>query len=267
MKLGTDIEEAFVRIPAIRGVIDRRILANFRIDADVMAARLPAPIRPLLVKGYAIGGVCLIRLRKTRPRFLPLPWGLTSENAAHRIAVEWDVAGITRQGVYITRRDTDSRLNTWAGGRIFSSIQHHAKFTVDETPDRFSVSVQSDDGGTHVHVVGTVTDRLAESSVFASVDEASQFFQRGSLGYSETMETGRYDGIELCCRSWEVEPLDIEAFQSSYFQDESMFPAGSVNTDCALLMRGIDHEWLGREELCCGAVHTGDMKSSGGRLA
>jgi hypothetical protein len=28
-----------------------------------------------------------------------------------------------------------------------------------------------------------------------------------------------------------------------------LFPAGSVELDCALLMRGIDHEWHGREPL------------------
>jgi hypothetical protein len=34
-----------------------------------------------------------------------------------------------------------------------------------------------------------------------------------------------------------------------------MFPPGSVQFDCALLMRGIDHEWLGRESLCYTAPH------------
>ena len=35
-----------------------------------------------------------------------------------------------------------------------------------------------------------------------------------------------------------------------------MFPAGSVEFDSALLMRGIDHEWHGREPLCAGAETT-----------
>ncbi len=79
-----------MRIPVIQGIIDRRILANFRIDAAVMAGNLPAPFRPKLAKGYAMGGICLIRLKAIRPRFVPIPWGICSENAAHRIAVEWD---------------------------------------------------------------------------------------------------------------------------------------------------------------------------------
>lgn len=64
-----------MRIPVIRGVIDRRILANFRIDPEVMARVLPPPFRPKLAGGYAIGGICLIRLVGIRPRFLPVPLG------------------------------------------------------------------------------------------------------------------------------------------------------------------------------------------------
>ncbi|MGB1931176.1 MAG: DUF2071 domain-containing protein, partial [Mariniblastus sp.] len=132
-----------MRLPAIRGSIDRRILANYRIDPSCMADALPAPFRPLTVSGYAIGGICLIRLARVRPKIFPFHWGIGSENAAHRIAVEWDSNGETKQGVYIPRRDTSSILNSLAGGRIFPGIHHHAKFTVDETENDYSVTMVS----------------------------------------------------------------------------------------------------------------------------
>lgn len=102
-----------MRIPVIQGVIDRRILVNYRVAPEAMAGVLPPPFRPLLVHGYAIGGICLIRLKQVRPRRLPLPMGIGSENAAHRIAVQWEQDGERREGVYIPRRDTDSRLNAY----------------------------------------------------------------------------------------------------------------------------------------------------------
>jgi hypothetical protein len=37
--------------------------------------------------------------------------------------------------------------------------------------------------------------------------------------------------------------------ESRFFEDRALFPSGSVAFDCALLMRGIDHEWHGRESL------------------
>ena len=60
-----------MQIAVIRGVIDRRILVNFRADAAVLARLLPAPFRPKLVNGAGMAGVCLIRLKDIRPRFLP----------------------------------------------------------------------------------------------------------------------------------------------------------------------------------------------------
>lgn len=240
-----------MRIPVIRGIIDRRILVNFRIDPDVMAGALPPPFRPKLANGYAVGGICLIRLKGIRPRFVPFPWGIRSENAAHRIAVEWDVDGHCQEGVYIPRRDTDSWLNAWAGGTLFPGIHHHATFRVEESDDCFLVELNSDDGDTRVHVAGRITDQLPSSSVFSSVADASAFFEKGSLGYSTTQTNGRFDGLELHCKNWHVRPLSIDRVESSYFEDEARFPRGSVEFDCALLMRDIHHEWRGREDLCC----------------
>src|SRR5437867_8030922 len=142
-----------MRIPVVRGVIDRRILVNYHVDPEVLAPLLPAPFRPKITHGVGMVGICLIRLKQVRPRFLPAWLGISSENAAHRIAVEWrDADGQLREGVYIPRRDTSSRLNTLAGGRLFPGIHHHARFTVRETLDHFEVALQSDDGRTHVAV-------------------------------------------------------------------------------------------------------------------
>ena len=238
-----------MRLPAISGIIDRRILANFRVDPDCMAATLPAPFRPQLVDGYAIGGICLIRLKRVRPKMFPIPWGISSENAAHRVAVEWEFNGRTMNGVYIPRRDTDSILNSLAGGRIFPGLHRHAKFNVLETEDHYSVAMESDDGKAKVHVSGSVVPGLVDSSVFDSLESASHFFESGSLGYSDSNTNGKFDGLELRCTNWHVEALEIVDIHSSYFQDESVFPSGSVEFDCALLMRDIVHEWHGRPDL------------------
>jgi uncharacterized protein YqjF (DUF2071 family) len=241
-----------MRIPVIRGIIDRRILANYRIDPAVMAKLLPRPFRPKLIGGYAIGGICLIRLAQLRPRFAPWPWGLQTENAAHRFAVQWDIDGETREGVYVPRRDTDSRLSAIVGGRLFPGVQHHAQFDVAESGENYSVALRSDDGDTRVAVSGSVARDIPEASVFPSLESASAFFEKGSLGYSATRTPGKYDGIELNCSGWQVQPLTIHTIESSYFEDSALFPVGSVEFDCALLMRGINHEWRGREDMCCG---------------
>jgi hypothetical protein len=238
-----------MRIPVIRGVIDRRILVNYHVAPAVLAALLPPPFRPKVVHGVGMVGICLIRLKRLRPAFLPAWLGVSSENAAHRAAVEWDEGGAVREGVYISRRDTDSRLNAWAGGRLFPGIHHHGRFQAEEAVDRYLVAVRSDDGVTRVEVRGRRATALPASSVFGSPGEASAFFRAGSLGYSATPGPARFQGLELRCRNWRAEPLEIEAVRSSFFEDESLFPRGSIGFDCALLMRGIEHEWHGRPDL------------------
>ncbi|HVS36225.1 MAG TPA: DUF2071 domain-containing protein [Gemmataceae bacterium] len=244
-----------MRIPVIRGVIDRRILVNYRVDPAALARLLPPPFRPKLIHGAGMAGVCLIRLQHVRPRFFPSWLGITSENAAHRIAVEWDDGAERREGVYIPRRDSSSRLNALVGGRLFPGVHHHARFDVRENDDHYRVALDSDDGRTHLAVEGVVAPELPASSVFRSLAEASEFFRRGSLGYSATGRPGVYDGLELRTFHWCVQPLAVTAAESSFFGDRENFPAGAAEMDCALLMRQVEHEWHGRPPLIADVVH------------
>lgn len=240
-----------MRVPVVRGVIDRRVLVNFRVEPSVLQRVLPAPFRPKLAHGRGIAGVCLIRLAQIRPRLLPSFLGISSENAAHRVAVEWDSTEGPQDGVYIPRRDTSSRLNVMAGGRVFPGEHNLARFDVREEGNAVSISLRSSDGKTTLAVEGTVTDHLPNTSIFPSLAEASAFFERGAMGYSATSRPGEFDGLELRTFEWRTEPLRVTGVTSSFFDDTDLFPPGSVEFDCALLMRKIDHEWHGREPLIC----------------
>lgn len=239
-----------MRIPVIKGVIDRRILVNYRIDPNVLRSFLPQPFRPKLCGGFGVAGICLIRLREIRPAFIPLQIGIGSENAAHRVAVEWDAEEGVGEGVYIPRRDTSSRLNTWLGGRVFPGIHHHAKFQTMENERECRVEMIADDCSARVAVAGVISNEFPTHSIFSSLHEASAFFERGSLGYSRTSVLNVFDGLELRILRWNVQPLSISTVRSSFFEDRDVFPEGSVQFDCALLMRDVEHEWHGRESLC-----------------
>lgn len=243
-----------MNLPVIQGTIDRRILLNYRVDPKILSCLLPPPFRPQMVGGMGIAGICLIRLKAIRPAWLTPAWGWSSENAAHRIAVEWDESGEVRHGVYIPRRDTSSWMNVWVGGRLFPGIHHHARFRVTESEDHLAVAVQSDDGQVELEVVASPAKALPADSIFGSLAEASAFFEAGSLGYSATQESGRFDGLELQCQRWNVQPLQVVRVQSSFFADHSCFPHGSVHFDCALLMRGVRHEWHSHPQLRSGAA-------------
>jgi hypothetical protein len=195
-------------------------------------------------------GICLIRLEQIRPAGLPGLLGLSSENAAHRIAVEWtDADGIQREGVFIPRRDTGSFLNRVAGGRIFPGEHHSARFSVLDSDGHIDFSMESDDGSIAVKVVGEDADALPSSSCFSSLVEASAFFEGGSLGYSVTRDGARLDGLLLRTMDWRIRALSVTSVHSSYFANRQRFPEGSVTFDHALVMRDILHEWQKAEDL------------------
>ena len=130
-------------MPAVRGVIERRLLINFRVAPDALARLLPHPFRPKLVRDHGMAGICLIRTRDLRLAGLPAWLGVSSENAAHRIAVEWDENGRCCEGVFIPRRDTDLWLNHVAGGRMFPGEHHLADFAVMEDGHHFEIAYLS----------------------------------------------------------------------------------------------------------------------------
>jgi uncharacterized protein YqjF (DUF2071 family) len=231
-----------MRIPVMSGIIRRRLLVNFRVDPEIAQRQLPTRFRPKLLDGAAMAGICLIRLEQIRPGHMPAFIGVGSENAAHRIAVRWTEDASEREGVYIPRRDTDSILNHLLGGKVFSGEHQYARFTVEDMGDRIEIDMKSGDD-TCIHLKACTTDTLPESSAFASLDAASSFFEKGSIGFSARRHDDRLDGIRLDVHQWRVQPLEIQEVFSSYFSDLSRFPVGSVEFDCALLMRDVAHEW------------------------
>jgi hypothetical protein len=239
-------------IPAIRGVIKRRILVNYRVEPAGLRGVVPAPVKIRLVGGYAMAGVCLIRLERVRPSAVPGPdVGLASDNVAYRVAVEWDDPETheQRQGVYIPRRDTSSSLQRAFGGRFFPGEYHYSRFTASDQDGRVAITVSSDDGGGDVDVDASEGDAFPEDSVFGSLAEASRFFEEGSVGFSAKHDDDRLDGLLLLTESWAVRPLAIRSARSSFFERIETMAPGSVSFDNALIMRNVPHEWQALPQL------------------
>lgn len=229
----------------ITGTIDHRILLNYRIDPEIMRRQLPPEFKPKLVNGKAIGGICQVSLSDMRPKGLPAIATTQSHNAAHRIAV----TSSQGEGVYVTRRDTDSWLNTFSGGRLFPGVYSKAEFEVRVDDDSYFIRIVDKDGSPLMLIDGTVTERLPPGSIFSDADQVSQFFEGGNIGWSS--RTGRgFDAIELKAVEWRMEPMVVREEFSEFFSDETKFPRGSVEFDSAMIMRNLKHSWISRENLC-----------------
>lgn len=238
-----------MQLPEIKGTIRRRLLINYRVAPDSIQRQLPKPFRPKLRGNHAVAGICLIQLAEIRPALLPSWAGISSENAAHRIAVEWEDLTGRHEGVYIRRRDTDSLINHWGGGRIFPGEHEHADFQITDDGGRVELHMASSDGAVRINLVGREVQEFPSSSIFKSLAQASAFFESGSLGYSPVKSGTHLDGIILDTQSWRVAPFAVESIRSTYFDDATLFPPGTIELDHALVMRDIPHRWYTAPEL------------------
>jgi hypothetical protein len=105
------------------------------------------------------------------------------------------------------------------------------------------VAFASTDRSAHVSVDIRMAQRLQGSALFGDLREASDFFRGGSAGFSATRASRRLDGLEMQADRWVVEPTEVRAVCSSFFDDARLFPPGSAAIDCALLMRDIPVTW------------------------
>ncbi|MBB4678006.1 DUF2071 domain-containing protein [Crossiella cryophila] len=220
-------------------VVARRLLVNYRVDPAVVARLLPDPLRPRLAGGWAVAGICLVRLAQVRPVGLPAALGLRSENAAHRFAVEWDTPDGVRTGVYLPRRHTDSAIAALVGGRLFPGRHRLAKFTVRETARELEIGCVSGDRRTRVWADVRLSGRFGRSELFGELDQAADFFTCGS-GYSATRDPHRLDGVAMQAEQWRFEPVDLIGARSTFFDS---LPAGSAALDHALLLRDTPATW------------------------
>ena len=233
---------------SVTGTLDHRILINYRVDPEVMERALPAGFRPKLVGGWAIGGICQVTLSHMRPEGLPSLGAWRSHNAAHRIVVETEADGRTLEGVFVPRRDTSSALNAMTGGRLFPGAYRRAAFDVRAEDERFAVEVTDGSGERLVGIRASLCDTLRTESTFDDLEHVSAFFEAGNLGWSPRPHGG-FDAIELVTQGWNMRPLEVDEEHSAFFSERPLFPAGSVEFDSALLMRGLQHSWVARPTL------------------
>ena len=232
-----------IQLPVIEGQLDRRILLNYRFDPSYLRRFLPAPFEPRIHKEHGIGGICMIRFHALRPRHVPSALGIDSENAAHRIAVTWPQQGSRQEGVFIPQRDTASAFNHWAGGKVFPGIFQRSAFKVVETPGRYHVEIAYPGKDPHVVFDGEDAPSFSSSSIFSSLDEASDFFAKGAVGYSTSRDRTHFQGMELRLLEWHISPLKINKAFVRLYEEGSAFPRGSVQLDSAMVMRRLKHEW------------------------
>lgn len=215
----------------VRSQLRRRLLISYRLDADVAAGLLPAGFRPQLVDGSAVAGVCVLGLTAIRPGFVGPRLGLRSENAAHRMAVEWDEGGQMQHGVFVFQRHSSSWMPVALGGRAFPGVHRHAAFDVADTADTFSLRMRAPDAQLDAEVALAST---WTSTLFETLEEASAFYEGGRVGWSRRHDGASVESIALASEAWRAEAGALVSLRSSFFD---ALPQGSAVFDHVVVMR------------------------------
>lgn len=171
-----------------------------------------------------------------RAKFAPqIGWG--AENAAHRIAVYWEDAHGTHQGVYVPQRRGASWLAIAAGGRISPGVHEYGRFEGSKSESRICIAVtpRNTTGIADVAVTGTFA-----SDLFPTIADASRFVQAGAIGWSPTRNGLGQQGLHLTTDSWRVDAGEVLEVQSSFF--DALRP-GSAPLDSMLVMREVPITW------------------------
>lgn len=191
-----------MELPVLNGIINRRILINYRVKPEIVRALLPSHLEPLIVNGYASAGICLLRLKNIGIKYSPSFLRITSENAAHRFLVKFHDGTKEVHGVYIPRRDTDSMLNVELAGRLFSWPHYSALFEAKEGNGKYSVKMRSTDDHSTLQIDAHVTEAFPTDSMFESIHHASDCFKSCRVGVSPSTKPKRFKQIELHTKTW-----------------------------------------------------------------
>jgi hypothetical protein len=123
---------------------------------------------------------------------------------------------------------------------LAGTARHSSKFDVEEVYGHYTVECNSSDG-TQIAISAHKAEKFDSHSIFENIENASRFFENGSIGYSPNLN--KFEGLQLKTIDWKVEPLHVISVQSSFFENEKLFPENSVVFDHALLMTEVKHEW------------------------
>ncbi|HMK11746.1 MAG TPA: hypothetical protein VK461_09205 [Acidimicrobiales bacterium] len=225
-----------VRTPVLQATLERRLLVTYRLDPDAVADLVPGPFWLHMVGGFAVGSITLDHVTALRPRGLPAATGFTSQNAAHRIAVEWEQQGRRAAGTFVLARHTSARRIAAAGDRIFPGQRERADFAVDDRGPNLSVAFRSRDGVVAVDADVAVDD-VGASELFSRPDEAWRLSIRGAMTASLRRRGGVLDWIDEHARGGRVRAASIERVTSS------LFPAAVGAPDSAIVARDVTIEW------------------------
>lgn len=219
-------------------MVKHRMLINYRLDANFARTLVAEGMRPQLVNGYAVAGICHIVQNRLRPSWLGLPVGLAVEGTAHRIAVEWDDETGTHAGVYIFMRHTNSRFANLFGGFFAPGVHNRARIASSIGGEVVRLELSADGYAADAEVA--IADEFHSVLFRDDLQAASNFFRAGSIGWSPDRHD-RLEAVQIDSGQWTVSPATVLHLESAFYD------ALGAELDNVIVLRDVPFDWSAPE--------------------
>lgn len=209
-------------------------------------------LRPLLsrgleldtFRGYGFVAVALVRAADLRPAGLPAAIGQDFFLAGYRIFTRFRQAnGRSMRGLRILRSDTD-KARMVAGGNLLTHYNYHrCEATVDASPERIRVAIDTPDRGGDLRVSADFTAApLPEGSPFPSLREARPFAGPLPFTFDYEAETDSIIAIQANRANWKPEQVAVKVDRISFF-DQPAFSGCTPILSAAFHVSNVDYRW------------------------
>ena len=219
-----------MQVFAVRANLDRVVLLVYRLSPTAIAEFLPPGIVPRKVLGAATGGILVARRHSIGTRILSRKTDGVYF-AVHYVDVIKTSARSSRYSVFIVRRDTSSRFNTWLDRWTPQFGPHHASFQFREDGPVIDLDALSDDHEMKLRFRGQLAPRLPSSSLFTSIAQACNLLQDG-LVRLEVISSRQIDSPSRPGRE------ERTAIKHARF-------------DSAFWLRNVEYLWQDKKQFCC----------------
>lgn len=237
----------------VRNRLDRVVILVYRIPPRIATQVLPPAKAAQHLHGWALGSVVLTHYRD---RTLPLLRG-------KRMGTHWAVHYINtttsahqrRGGIFVLRRDTSSRLDTWFDRFPPHCRPHHAVFCDSSQASRIDMRAVSDDRQFRIMMSGRLVPHVAESSVFVNADHAGAVLQEGLVRLGITCPSNcnpaRRAGPARGRRRCRLVPISVDRVASSLFDGDGLPNGEAAEFDSAFWTQSLELGWNAQLQVCC----------------
>ena len=223
---------------------------TYAVPADVLRPLLARGLELDTFRGYGFVAVALVQAADLRPVGLPRAIGQDFFLAGYRIFTRFHPRHPSQtqqrslRGLRILRSDTD-KARMVAGGNLLTHYNYHrCTASVDASPDRLRVTIDTPDRGGDLRVSADFAAApLPAGSPFPSLCEARPFAGPLPFTFDYEAETDSIIAIQARRANWTPEQVAVTVERISFF-DQPAFRGCTPILAAAFHVSNVDYRWL-----------------------